>query len=1183
MKRQMTNKQQQHSPDYSLSTTTTTFSAADVSGVPAPIFEASPAATATAGHIQNLLQGYGPSHSVDYAALRRQFERLESESDFDDHDDPALSPVSAVEVPLDMRSADRSRQQPPQTPLEPRAGSPIARRPDLSEFGADGLSRVLSAAAMRSADAVTTAGSRMDVWATSPASAQMVSPSTTVMGGNGNGNGNGNGTDHARGRPVAPAASTMATTTAITTGNTHQAAGVWARAHSPTPSSPRRPGTTAAGSPPRADSSDKSRHYSEFYFPPSPHHRHRQHRDRTQDRTRDSTASLGGTRITATRTRDEANASRHRTVPSPSPATSAPAEAAVSAALRRSGVHPHHPRPAAATETLTPSESFTDPTPSTSTGAHGSGEGTSSASFSNDSLGSLPRRSAQRRAHRSRALHEISQFLVTKGLPPLPPNVIDSNLPESVQVSLDHAMAQLMNEYHQRGNLIQHLVKQLSGTTAAAESGSGGGATQAAATGSSAATTRPSGHDTGLRPRLDRIVRSAQQQPPPRTGAAPPDAMSAAHQDAMHLQVKYQQLLAKSEREEAEASLLRQELAAVAFKLDQKRARAEATFRAASAQRARPDGGALDRVTQEVMDVYETKVSAMQDELAGLRKMVRKMTTDGDEGGDGRGLTTPPPVAQDEPPADQFLRLKHTLEQQIGLLQRRLEMQAEATRKAEEERDLLQLQMLNGPKTSGGGFGPSSSSASTRPRAGSMGTTRDLIRRDRLHYQLKLNVIDEMPAENVRELLKDVCIRLHLDDVFAVIPALEECARVVAVVPKMQEYIRKVDSLVWRRGSGFSSPKKAPPASAVGKGARPAKRGKPFEHDKDKGQQQHQTEKEQEDEGMHKTSATYKCLEQWAADLDVLQHTRTLLNKITKAVELDADTLVSGGGIGLTSTDSDAELLLLEEIKRLVAYERNMLRVERKHLREGGGADARESAVYQRIVAHFTHLFEVPTVDGVFPKLNELFVFVTEAEAGIARLRDLLGMPDVKPSTVLSRAADELLLVVTAASRADYTSTSIGHGMPPPSKKQQEGRRESMTTESHRGARSVTPRPRPTNGEHAAAAAADLSAMGSSHDQGEQSMAAATATAAATAASQSAPLRSQAQARDILSDDASWRQDYAQLGYAAEDEDLYRGISEFLDRMNSEVGPEERFFLDDMHPSTTGDGAVGVGGDTSTQ
>jgi hypothetical protein len=80
-----------------------------------------------------------------------------------------------------------------------------------------------------------------------------------------------------------------------------------------------------------------------------------------------------------------------------------------------------------------------------------------------------------------------------------------------------------------------------------------------------------------------------------------------------------------------------------------------------------------------------------------------------------------------------------------------------------------------------------------------------------------------------------------------------------------------------------------------------------------------------------------------------------------------------------------------------------------------------------RIVLHFQYLFQVKRLEGVFPKMNELYVYCAEVQSVLRALRSVCRLPvNASPKAVLGAVQH---LLVTAAAEA---SPAGGTAPPPP-------------------------------------------------------------------------------------------------------------------------------------------------------
>ena len=93
-------------------------------------------------------------------------------------------------------------------------------------------------------------------------------------------------------------------------------------------------------------------------------------------------------------------------------------------------------------------------------------------------------------------------------------------------------------------------------------------------------------------------------------------------------------------------------------------------------------------------------------------------------------------------------------------------------------------------------------------------------------------------------------------------------------------------------------------------------------------------------------------------------------------------------------------------------------------------ADAGAKVLLHRIVKHFQRLFDVSTLAGMFPKMNELYLFVNEAHNFMTVLKQMLGL-DLRVSTNACLAALRRALEddsrIREARAAPATSTAFDH------------------------------------------------------------------------------------------------------------------------------------------------------------
>ncbi|TPX40861.1 hypothetical protein SeMB42_g03832 [Synchytrium endobioticum] len=244
---------------------------------------------------------------------------------------------------------------------------------------------------------------------------------------------------------------------------------------------------------------------------------------------------------------------------------------------------------------------------------------------------------------------------------------------------------------------------------------------------------------------------------------------------------------------------LRLEIESMKEQAEKTRQRNERTFAAITSQYRRdPMKSGLDRLTLDVIDVYERKLLALQEENAALRASPSRRVPEETEQRladisneiSRKGHSTPAldtQVANDEA----FLRLETAMSEQITELKAQLAQARGALTDARRDNDILRLKMLSMKNFSAS---VQMDSEIDSPKS----STRALIKRHKQAWKLKLYKIDAMAIDECRDLLKDVCVKLNINNVDRLLAAIGTINRVMRLVPQMQKFIENVDELVWR-------------------------------------------------------------------------------------------------------------------------------------------------------------------------------------------------------------------------------------------------------------------------------------------------------------------------------------------------------------------------------------------------
>ncbi|TYZ61057.1 hypothetical protein PybrP1_002662 [[Pythium] brassicae (nom. inval.)] len=240
--------------------------------------------------------------------------------------------------------------------------------------------------------------------------------------------------------------------------------------------------------------------------------------------------------------------------------------------------------------------------------------------------------------------------------------------------------------------------------------------------------------------------------------------------------------------------------------------------------------------------------------------------------------------------------------------------------------------------------------------------TKALVERDRLDHRLHLNRLNALPRETTLEVVKEVCRVLNLTDITRISPSLEKLCRVVAAVPRMEKFIRDVCGFVFLSG--------ATPA-ADGTGADP-------------------------DADPHfELERVLPTLQHWSSErrrLHALEEFQvTIVSELCKrSVEPGVLSSEAGRGGNGASSQSPSLSRAVHAVAELVDLEKNVLHHREIYSQAATEIERRPSVLVNQIVRHFSHLFHVKSVEGVLPKINEIFLFVNEMENFLNIVRGLL-------------------------------------------------------------------------------------------------------------------------------------------------------------------------------------------------
>ncbi|ETV66416.1 hypothetical protein, variant [Aphanomyces astaci] len=215
--------------------------------------------------------------------------------------------------------------------------------------------------------------------------------------------------------------------------------------------------------------------------------------------------------------------------------------------------------------------------------------------------------------------------------------------------------------------------------------------------------------------------------------------------------------------------------------------------------------------------------------------------------------------------------------------------------------------------------------------------TAELIYRDKQNAKLHLNRLSTLPKEACLEVMQDICRQLDLTDVTMIGPSVAKLISVVHAVPRMEKFIRDVCACVQ-------------PSAAIEK--------------------------------------VVPTLTKWKQNLDQLESLQAYAAQINAALMKRTYENVEDSH----TTDPLSPKRALHVIDELVAFESHFLQERQMYSIAMTNVEKQPDVLVHKMIQHFRHLFGVKTMDGVFPKINEVFLFVNEMNNALASIKEALNL-----------------------------------------------------------------------------------------------------------------------------------------------------------------------------------------------
>jgi hypothetical protein len=175
-------------------------------------------------------------------------------------------------------------------------------------------------------------------------------------------------------------------------------------------------------------------------------------------------------------------------------------------------------------------------------------------------------------------------------------------------------------------------------------------------------------------------------------------------------------------------------------------------------------------------------------------------------------------------------------------------------------------------------------------------------------------------------------------------------------------------------------------------------------------------------------------LKRWSTDIRKLRSAETFQDRVREELNQSSsfNGTTSAQGVKAASGGQVNAFDMTDE--QLIGCIRQLVETERSVLDSKSAFQAAEAHILEhpdilinRCVTHFRELFGVRSIDGVFPKLNELYVYTNEMDNFVKVLRPTIGM---KPNASVHAC---LAKIQSICSKAESTNALDSIDLPPQS------------------------------------------------------------------------------------------------------------------------------------------------------
>ncbi|XP_069120708.1 centrosomal protein of 70 kDa-like isoform X2 [Argopecten irradians] len=418
--------------------------------------------------------------------------------------------------------------------------------------------------------------------------------------------------------------------------------------------------------------------------------------------------------------------------------------------------------------------------------------------------------------------------------------------------------------------------------------------------------------------------------------------------NAIHAKCKH--LQHKCQTQEREIERLKQKMQRMAEEEDKRTSRQSQIFQEFKKRTSRAHNTMDDKLL-DVIDSYEKQIQGLQKELDFHRS----------------GVSMPAPQESDDENPFQSITsgTSQNLKALIKSYEKQLKDANKKIKKMEEEKELVKLDLGSRPEV--GDYRVAQLRIKKLEKLLAIHSisvpgekpSKDPYRLKK-SYSTKMEDVEYLPLDICRNYLRDITCELEADDLDQVLPSIKKLRDEIDTAQRYEQFCRCVEDIVsgseGKRGRRSTSPSRR-------KNALSEKR-------------------------LQENMST---LEGWKQDQEGLDELQISLNKL-------GERIAPWLKIRLAGTASVPRII--SAVDKLV-YD-DGITVEKD------GKERPSRPVLENIVQHFQTLFDVPSVSGVFPRMNEIYTKLGEVHNILNTLKTLLGLDEDTKSTDIVDAVGRL-------------------------------------------------------------------------------------------------------------------------------------------------------------------------------